>query len=204
MPLRGADGEQGNDMAPRRIGAADSKTREVLLDAAESLMRESGYAGVTSRRLAAQAGLKPPLVHYYFRTMDDLFLALLQRVEKRMDERQNEVLKSDKPLKALWDLISDPAGMVLTHEFIAMAHHRKSIRAEIAEFGSRARQGQAKIIAQALKLSKTDTSAWHPAVLAVLVNAVARAISLEDVLGISFGHNETLTAIRRLIAQFEA
>jgi AcrR family transcriptional regulator len=191
-------------MNPRRIGAADSKTREVLLDAAESLMRESGYAGVTSRRLAAKAGLKPPLVHYYFRTMDDLFLALLRRVEERMDERQSAVLKSDKPLKALWDLISDPAGMVLTHEFIAMAHHRKSIRAEIAEFGSRMRQEQSKIIAQALKTAKADPADWHPAVLAVLVNAVARALSLEDVLGISFGHHETLATIRRLITQFDA
>ena len=62
-------------MAPRRIGALTSKTRSSLLNAAESLMRESGYAAVTSRRLAAKAGLKPQLVHYYFRTMDDLFLA---------------------------------------------------------------------------------------------------------------------------------
>jgi AcrR family transcriptional regulator len=191
-------------MAPRRIGAADSKTREVLLDAAESLMRESGYAGVTSRRLAAKAGLKPPLVHYYFRTMDDLFLALLRRVEERMDERQSAILRSDKPLRALWDLISDPAGMVLTHEFIAMAHHRKSIRAEIAEFGSRMRQEQSKIIGHALKLAKADTETWHPAVLAVLVNSLARSLSLEDVLGISFGHDETLASIRRLIDQFDA
>ena len=42
-------------------------------------MLEEGYAAVTSRRVAAQAGLKPQLVHYYFRTMDDLFLAAYRR-----------------------------------------------------------------------------------------------------------------------------
>ena len=43
--------------SPRRIGAPDAKNRTVLLDAAESLMLEEGYAAVTSRRVAAQAGL---------------------------------------------------------------------------------------------------------------------------------------------------
>ena len=60
----------------RRIGSRDSKTRAQLLDAAERLMRDEGYAAVTSRRVAAEAGLKPQLVHYYFRTMDDLFVDL--------------------------------------------------------------------------------------------------------------------------------
>ena len=42
-------------------------------------MLEEGYAAVTSRRVAAKANLKPQLVHYYFRTMDDLFLAIHRR-----------------------------------------------------------------------------------------------------------------------------
>ena len=42
------------------------------MDAAEQLLLEEGYAAVTSRRVGARAGLKPQLVHYYFRTMDDL------------------------------------------------------------------------------------------------------------------------------------
>ena len=36
----------------RRIGAPDAKNRGVLLDAAEQLMLEEGYAAVTSRRVA--------------------------------------------------------------------------------------------------------------------------------------------------------
>src|SRR6187399_1014731 len=67
----------------RRIGAVDSKTRAQLVDAAEALMVEEGYAAVTSRRVAAKAGLKPQLVHYYFRAMDDLYLEVFRR---RADE----------------------------------------------------------------------------------------------------------------------
>ena len=64
----------------RRIGAPDAKNRVVLLDAAEQLLLEEGYASVTSRRVAEKAGLKPQLVHYYFRTMEDLFLAVFRRM----------------------------------------------------------------------------------------------------------------------------
>ena len=61
----------------------DSKTRAQLVDAAEQLLFEEGYAAVTSRRVGAKAGLKPQLVHYYFRTMDDLFVEIFRR---RADE----------------------------------------------------------------------------------------------------------------------
>ena len=63
----------------RRIGAPDAKNRALLLDAAEQLMLEQGYAAVSSRRVAEKAGLKPQLVHYYFRGMDELFSAVFRR-----------------------------------------------------------------------------------------------------------------------------
>ena len=63
----------------RRIAGPQAKNRAVLLDAAERLLLTEGYAAVTSRRVAAEAGLKPQLVHYYFATMDDLYLAVFRR-----------------------------------------------------------------------------------------------------------------------------
>ncbi len=57
-------------------------------------MLEEGYAAVTSRRVAAQAGLKPQLVHYYFRTMDDLFLAAYRRRAEQGLERLAQALAS--------------------------------------------------------------------------------------------------------------
>ena len=76
----------------RRIGAPDAKNRSVLLDAAERLMLEEGYAAVTSRRVAEKAGLKPQLVHYYFRTMEDLYLAVFRRRAEQGLEAQAQAL----------------------------------------------------------------------------------------------------------------
>src|SRR3546814_658709 len=108
-------GEDGRTMASeRRIGSEDSETRSALLDAAQKLMLEEGYPGVTSRRVAATAGLKPQLVHYYFRTMDDLYLALFRRGASLNLERQARALASEQPLRALWEFSSEPAGAALT------------------------------------------------------------------------------------------
>ncbi len=85
--------------SPRRIGAEDSKTRAQLLDAAELLLLEEGYAAVTSRRVAAKAGLKPQLVHYYFRTMDDLFLEVFRRRAEENVARVERAIAADGSLR---------------------------------------------------------------------------------------------------------
>ena len=64
--------------APRKAKADDGGTRRRLLEATAQIMHDEGYAAATSRRVAAKAGIRQPLVHYYFPTMDDLFLAVLR------------------------------------------------------------------------------------------------------------------------------
>ena len=94
-------------------------------------MLEEGYAAVSSRRIASRAGL-PNAIHYYFETMDDLFIELFRRGAARSLERQSEVLASAQPLWAFWDLLLDRSNGDLNTEFIALANHRKAIRSEIA------------------------------------------------------------------------
>src|SRR2546423_12274816 len=110
--------------SPRRIGDEDSKTRAQLLDAAEQLLLEEGYPAVTSRRIAAKAGLKPQLVHYYFRTMDDLFLEVFRRGADANLARFERAIAADCSLRNLWRLNADPRGAVFNIEFVALANHR--------------------------------------------------------------------------------
>ncbi len=60
----------------RRPGAPD--TRAAILAAARGLFAAQGYAGTSVRSVAASAGVDSSLVHHYFGTKDDLFLAALQ------------------------------------------------------------------------------------------------------------------------------
>src|SRR5207244_4143116 len=103
----------------RRIGAADSHTRARLVDAAEQLLLQEGYAAVTSRRVGAEAGLKPQLVHYYFRSMDDLFVEVFRRRAEQNLARFARAVAIDGTLGNLWKLHADPRGAAFTLEFVA-------------------------------------------------------------------------------------
>ena len=176
----------------RRLGAPDAKNRTVLLDAAERLMADEGYAAVTSRRVAEQAGLKPQLVHYYFRTMDDLFLELFGRRAEQMLHYHQLALQAPQPLWALWELNTDPQGTGMTMEFVALANHRKTLRAEIARYAEIHRTEQIKTITAAMARYDVPFDEFSPTVLMVLMTGATQVLVQEQLLGVTAGHDETL------------
>ncbi|MGB6205422.1 TetR/AcrR family transcriptional regulator [Mycobacterium sp.] len=187
----------------RRIGAPDAKNRGVLLDAAEQLMLEEGYAAVTSRRVAEKAALKPQLVHYYFRTMDDLFLAAFRRRAEEGLEAQAQALQSSQPLWALWRFSTDPAATAITMEFVALANHRKALKAEIAYYAERFREEQQKALSTVLRRYGADAAEVPPLVWSVLMTSVSRVLVMEQVLGMSAGHAETVGFVERYLLRLE-
>ena len=185
----------------RRIGAEDSTTRAVLLDAAQRLMLEEGYAAVTSRRVAAKAGLKPQLVHYYFRTMDDLFLALFRRGAERNLERHKRALASPQPLRRLWEFSTAGTGLIV--EFTALANHRKAIRAEIAAYAEWFRRLQVEALSGVLEGYGIDPKTFPPVAVMVLMTAISRILAMERGLGMTAGHAEMFALVERYLARFE-
>ena len=162
-------------------------------------MIESGYAGVTSRHIAEKAGLKSQLVHYYFPTMDALFVTLYAQVVEELAQRQDEVFKSPKLARALWDLTSDPKRVALTYEFVALANHRKSIRSAIEASGNRFREGDIKIISLILRKNGFGSISWLPVVAAILLESLARGLTLQNAMGITSGHPVVIAAVDRII-----
>jgi AcrR family transcriptional regulator len=187
----------------RRIGGPDAKNRGILLDAAEQLMLEDGYAAVTSRRVAERAGLKPQLVHYYFRTMDDLFIEVFRRMSKLGLEVHAEAMKSDQPLWAMWDFGSDPQFARLTMEFMGLANHRKALRAEIALYADRFREQQVEAMTATLRRYGFETTDVPPVVWAVFATSVSRVLAVERSLGVSFGHGEMIAFCEEWLRKLE-
>jgi AcrR family transcriptional regulator len=188
--------------SPRRIGAPDSKTRSQLLDAAEELLLEEGYAAVTSRRVAAKAGLKPQLVHYYFRTMDDLFVEVFRRRADADLAGFERAVAKDGSLQNLWRMNANLRSAAFTSEFVALANHRKEIRAEIARYAERFRALQL----QALDAALTDAGVAEqmpPIVALLLMTGVTQVLAQENVLGVTAGHRETLDYIEQAVARLQ-
>jgi AcrR family transcriptional regulator len=82
--------------------AARSAAEDALLDAAERLLVDLGYSGITTRRLAEEAGLNHGLVHYYFGSIENLLVRALERFTERLIERQRAMYAADIPFNEKW------------------------------------------------------------------------------------------------------
>jgi AcrR family transcriptional regulator len=190
--------------SPRRIGSEDSKTRVQLLDAAELLLLEEGYAAVTSRRVASKADLKPQLVHYYFRTMDDLFLEVFRRRAEENVARIERAIATDGSLRVLWHLNADPRGARFNIEFVALANHRKAIRTEIARYAERYRAAQLEAMTAALVELGITEERMPPIVALLMMTGLSQVLSLEEALGVTAGHDVTRSYVEQAIARIDS
>jgi len=166
-------------------------------------MIEEGYAAATSRRVAAKAGVRPALVHYYFPSMDDLFVAVLRAGAETTLHRQREALSGDKPLHELWRLNSTQ-GAQLMLEFMALGNHRKAIRSEIADYAERYGDMEAAALTQAMRTHGVDMTEFPPVVMSMILTSVARIMLLEQSLGIDRGHDAVQEFVGRYLDRFEA
>jgi AcrR family transcriptional regulator len=62
--------------AGRRSGNPDTKAE--ILAAARRLFAEEGFESVSMRRIASEAGVDPSLIHHYFGSKDELFMAAIE------------------------------------------------------------------------------------------------------------------------------
>jgi hypothetical protein len=80
-----------NFAVAKRIAAParqESDARMLLLDAARQCLRESGYSGLSTRRVAEAAAMPLSQIHYHFGSKEALVLAVLEHQNRRLLERQ--------------------------------------------------------------------------------------------------------------------
>lgn len=190
--------------APRKPRSTDSGARHRLIEATAKLMRDEGYAAATSRRVAAEAGVKQALVYYYFPTMDDLFVEVLRAGADASLDRMRTALTDDDPLRALWEMNSDSRLTGLNTEFMALANHRKAIRTELRTYAERVRDIETAAVTVALRARGIDVAKYPPVAVSMLIAQTARSLCNEDAVGVTLGHDEVRTLVETLLAALAA
>lgn len=181
----------------QKIGKEESGTRSLLLDAAEHIMREEGYPAVTSRRVGAKAQVSSKLVHYYFPTMDDLFLALYRRTSDRFLGETDLLLQSEDPIRVLWQTSVGAGDVGLFMELMAIGRHHDVLRVEMQRGLNKLRTIQIRAIERHFtRLGVTPSIA--PAALLILLVGSGLLISLEARGETSIGHAETIALFEQL------
>ena len=88
---------------PRRWRAARGlQTRLKILDAAREMLLERGAGGTSTRWMAEEAGVPLSLVHYHFGGMQALLVAVLEREDEELLERQRALYATPGPLAEKW------------------------------------------------------------------------------------------------------
>lgn len=184
----------------RRPRAATLEKRGRILDAAEQIMLKDGYAAVTSRRVEAEAGIK---LHYHYGSLDELFVAVFRRRAERSVERLREALTSEQPLRAWWELASDPRGTALLVELTAAANHRALLQAEVAELARDARRMEMDSLASILDEYGIDPQEFPPPLVAAAVQGLALVVVQDEVRGFDTAHADAKAALERLLDRLE-
>jgi AcrR family transcriptional regulator len=174
---------------------ARSAAEEALLDAAERLLVEVGHAGITTRKLAEEAGVNHGLVHYYFGSNENLLARALERFTERLIARQRELYAADAPFVEKWRtamryLMSEDATYEkIWMELQALAWNNADIRDRLARVNAEWRA----VLTEAFEEPHRELGIDMP--LEALVSLVITfnvGIMVERLGGIETGHTELL------------
>jgi AcrR family transcriptional regulator len=175
--------------------SARSAAEEALLDAAERLLVDVGHAGITTRRLADEAGVNHGLVHYYFGSNEQLLVRALERFTGRLLERQRALYGSDLPFVEKWRtamrflLEEDVAYEKVWLELQALGWNRPDLRERLARVSAEWRA----VLTEAF--AEPHRELGIPMPLDALVSLVVTfnlGIIVERLGGIDAGHRELL------------
>ena len=183
-------------------GASHGRREAVgaLLDAAERLLVEQGYGAVTTRNLAERAGVNHGLVHYYFGSMEEVMVQVLERFTARLIERQRAMYSSERSFLEKWraawafqqeDLSSGYSKIWL--ELQAMAWNRPELRARVQQVNEEWRRVLTEAFAPALR--EYGFGALSLEATVSLVMTMAQGYALEKLSGIEEGHAALLSEI---------
>jgi len=190
-------------VANRGYQSTGTKTRFRLIDAAAELLAEEGYPAITARRIASRAGLKPQLVHYYFRSMEELVVTVFNRSSAIYFRLHDDALSSPYPLRALWELNSNMPETSRMMEFVALAKQYPLLRAEMRKSGESFRALQIEAIKGVYARRGVTRPQVSAEALAMMMSAIARSMVLERQVGLDAAHDEANATIVSYLAAIE-
>lgn len=181
------------------------ETEQALLDAAERLLVEVGAAGVTTRKVAEEAGANHGLVHYYFGSVEQLLVRVLERFTERLVARQRRVYAADVPFLEKWRtamayLDEDRPYQKIWFELQALAWNRPELRERLARVHA---EWQA-VLTEAFAPVRERLGVDVPLeALVTLVYTFNEGIMFERLSGIEDGHRELLDWIEGWLRERE-
>jgi AcrR family transcriptional regulator len=174
---------------------ARNQTEEAFLDAAERLLIDVGHAGITTRALAQAADANQGLVHYYFGSMENLLVRVLERFTDRLIVRQRTMYTApDVPFIEKWRtamryLDADRLYQKIWYELQALAWNRPELHERVAHVNAEWRGVLTEALAEPRERYRIDMPLDALVSLVITFN---EGIIFERLSGIETGHAELI------------
>jgi AcrR family transcriptional regulator len=186
---------------PARVEATDA-----LLDAAEAMLVDVGYAAITTRRLAERAGVNHGLVHYYFGSMEDLLLRVVERFTDQLIERQQTMYAADVPFIDKWrqamrflDEDAESGYQKVWLEMQALAWNNEAIRDRVQKVNQRWVDVVSPAFDRGLVELGVDRRRFPTKAVVSLVVTFNQGVMLEKLTGFDSGHRDLLRMVDRTL-----
>ena len=170
------------------------ETEQALLDAAERLLFDFGAAAITTRRVADEAGVNHGLVHYYFGSVEQLLVRMLERFTERLIARQRQLYAADVPFLEKWRtamayLEEDRPYQKIWFELQALAWNRPELQERLARVNEEWRG----VLSEAFAPVREELALEIPLeALVSLVYTFNKGIMFDRLSGVETAHRELL------------
>jgi len=172
---------------------------------------QSGYAQITTRKLAEEAGANHGLVHYYFGSMEELLVQVLERFTERITTRQRALYGADMPFIDKWrraiNYIDEDlaAGYPkVWFELEALAWNRPEFRSRLVRVHEEWHSLLYDAVDRALEDYGIDRRRFPSEAVAALVGTFNLGVLLERMIGKRSHHDALFRMIDRWLVALEA
>ena len=188
------------------MSEAGVATRKALLDAAEELLISKGLSEITTRKVADKAGVNQALIHYHFGTMEELLLAVLERVSLSVKERAQKIYRDEeffvdgwfKEMQAATTTDLEKGWGKVWLENLTLAANRPRIRQQYVKAASTVRKLHERQVGEMLERLGVDAAEYPPEAIVTLLDAITSKLILDRLVGIRTGHQELMEMLQRL------
>ncbi len=181
-----------------------NSTAQQILAAARQALLESGFAALSTRKVAVAAGVPLSQIHYHFGSREQMILAMLRAENDSLVRRQAEMFTLDVPLSVRWDLSCDyldadlESGYVrVLQEMMAAGWSSPEVRTAVGDLLG----GWFRVlgdVAETAQRAGTDFGPFEPEEFVALVAAAFIGAESMILLGIEGDRLPLRAALRRV------
>lgn len=185
-------------------GTSTTPTAQKILAAARQALLETGFAALSTRKVAVAAGVPLSQIHYHFGSKEQMILAMLRAENDSLVRRQAEMFTLEVPLSVRWDLSCDyldqdlESGYVrVLQEMMAAGWSSPDVSAAVGDLVG----GWSRVLHDVVETAQhagTDFGSFEPEELVALVAAAFLGAESMILLGIESDRLPLRAALRRV------